>query len=98
MPSGSTVIVTGVGQLYFQAEQTSALAVKYTTDVSLSSDAALKIQAREFLNVWKPDLDKSGFKYGAIMAQEPPQGFIFTVSEGRNFVAEKGSDGTWTLK
>jgi len=97
LPSGSSVIVTGTGRMYFTGEKAWSLVVKYVTQVPMSDENSLKAQANEFLDLWKVDLEKSGLQSGVIMANQPPKGFIVTTSKSRNFIVRKGPAGTWTL-
>ena len=98
LPSGNMVTITGVGRMYISGDKSWALVLKYVTQVPLAKQDALKAEVAEVVDLWKPDLNKSGLQLAAVTAIEPPKGFIITTGRGKNFIVKKLPSGAWELK
>src|SRR5438105_1950184 len=55
----------------------SALMLKYQTDLDMSDKQALQKEVNEIWTVFQNDVEKGGFGSGIISANHEPKGFIF---------------------
>lgn len=95
LPSGKHVKVLGVGQINFSGSA-PALMLKYETDLSIDSRAALDAEVSEIWLSFKADVEKAKLTSAIISANEKAAPGILVHSRGYNFVFSSGADGRWT--
>jgi hypothetical protein len=92
--SGRVVRVLGEGPINFSNGST-ALMLKYETDLQIADPEKLRKEADEVFGVLKMDAAKGNFTSVIVSANEKPSGLVFKTSKGYNFVYEKRADGRW---
>ena len=95
LKSGKEVRVVKVGPVYGQGMKKLAVELQYETELKVSDLAALRKEADEVWEVFRPDVEKASEKVAIVSAVEKRPPGMFTKSEGYNFVFERRSDGTW---
>lgn len=95
LKSGKEVKVVKVGPVYGQGMKKLAVELQYETELKVSDLGALRKEADEVWDVFRPDVEKASEKTAIVSAVEKSPPGIVTRSEGYNFVFEKRADGTW---
>jgi len=95
LKSGKEVKVVKVGPVYGQGMKKLAVELQYETELKVSDLAALRKEADEVWEVFRPDVEKASEKSAIVSAVEKQPPGVVTRSEGYNFVFEKRADGTW---
>jgi hypothetical protein len=95
LKSGKEVKVVKAGPVYGPGMKKLAVELQYETELKVSDHAALRKEADEVWEVFRPDVDRAGEKTAIVSAVERRPPTIVTRSEGYNFVFEKRADGTW---
>ena len=84
-----------VGPVYGQGMKKLAVELQYETELKVSDLAALRKEADEVWEVFRPDVEKASEKSAIVSAVEKRPPGVVTRSEGYNFVFEKRADGAW---
>jgi hypothetical protein len=95
LKSGKEVKVLKVGPVYGAGMKKLAVELQYETELKVSDHAALRKEADEVWEVFRPDVERASEKTAIVSAVEKRPPGIVTRSEGYNFVLEKRADGTW---
>lgn len=77
LPSGNSIEVLGVTAMHF-SNGPPALMLKYQTAISIQDTAALRKEAGEVWDRFRPDVEQKGFKNAILSANDAPKGFIFS--------------------
>ena len=100
LPSGKEIKILGIGKMYFPKDKTTALTLRYQTDISIDDVDLLRKEVEEIWPVFRIDAVKSGLSNAMIMATSPPfkKFLFFYTSRSYNFFVTKKANGTWDFK
>jgi hypothetical protein len=93
LPSGRIVKVVSTGQINFP-NVGPALIMKYLTDMDAHDRAALRREADEIWQGFKPDVEKAGMNSAILSANSIPP-LIIQSGEANIFVFTRDSAGNW---
>jgi hypothetical protein len=94
LPSGRVIKAAGVTQINFK-NGSSALMLKYYTDINIDDSAALRKEVEDIWQSFRADIEDTGISSAIISANEMPKGII-SKTRGYNFVFTKNKDGSWS--
>jgi len=100
LPSGKEIKILSIGKWYFTKDKTTALTLKYQTDISIDDVDLLRKEVEEIWPVFRIDAEKSDLSNAVIMATSPPikKVLFFYTTRSHNFVLSKKANGTWEFK
>jgi hypothetical protein len=92
--SGSSVEILSITAMHFSNGPPS-LMLKYQTRKSIQDTDALRKEAGEVWDKFRPQVEKQGFRNAVLSANDSPKGLILTSTSTYNFVFDQRSDGSW---
>jgi hypothetical protein len=95
LKSGKEVKVVKVGPVFGLGMKKLAVELQYETELKVSDLTALRKEADQVWDVFRPDVEKANEKAAIVSAVEKRPPGVITKSEGYNFVFEKRPDGAW---
>lgn len=95
LKSGRVIKVLKIGPVYGQGMKKLAVELQYETELKVSDLAALRKEADQVWDVFRPQAENANEKAAIVSAVEKRPPAAVTRSEGSNFVFERRSDGSW---
>jgi hypothetical protein len=69
--------------------------LKYQTNKPINDTDALRKEAEEIWEKFRPQVERQGFRNAVLSANDRPKGFILTSNSTYNFVFDQKPDGSW---
>ena len=98
LPSGSQIVIEGVGKIYFSKNEMWAMAMNYHTKTAFDDTQALR---QEAIEVWREFFgrmsEESGLTAAMLAVFDKPEPKFIGTRQTRYFVFRKHADGQWNI-